>query len=104
MTDDQLQAEETFQQRSIALTEEYSNELEAYVDERVPPVLDNTEYAARCSSLLIALTRQLARAAAAMGQANGQDELEVRTVVMGMFNRNYDRALKSLAGEGSTVQ
>jgi hypothetical protein len=104
MTDEDLAQDERVQSRSIELTNQYTQELGDYCDKRVPPLLDNTEYALSCSSLLIALTRQLGRCAAAFGAANGQTPEDVRTLVFRMFNMNYDRALAAMNGEGETVQ
>lgn len=101
--DDIIEADETLQDRAIILTNQFTNELTAYCDERVPPVLGNSEYAAACSSLLIALSRQLGRTAAAFGQANNQNADDIRVMVMRMFNTNYDRALAAM-GQGETVQ
>lgn len=90
-----------FQERSIALTEQYTNEFGQIIDREVPMTLSNAEYGARTSSLLIALTRQLARCAAAFGHANGQSPDDVQIMVMKMFGTNYNRAMEALTtGEG----
>lgn len=44
---------DSVQERATALTNDYSQRLDEFVDEIVPPVLDNAEYAARCSALLL---------------------------------------------------
>jgi hypothetical protein len=95
--------DEDFQQRSIELTNEYTAELTKYCDDRVPPMLDNAEYAARCSALLISMTRQLGRCAAAFAKANNQDQQDVAVMIARMFNKNHQQAIDAL-GEGETVQ
>lgn len=91
------------QTRSLELTARFTAELTEYCDKRVPALLDNAEYAAACSALLIALTRQLGRAAAAFGTANRQDPADIATMVVRMFNTNHQRSLAAI-GEGETVQ
>lgn len=87
-------------ERSSDLTEQYTDELNAFVEQRVPMALDNTEYAARCSGLMIALNRQLARCAAAFGEANEVPPESIRTLVMGQFSRNFGICIATVRGEG----
>jgi hypothetical protein len=96
--------DQLLQSRAIALTNQFTNELGEYCDAHVSPLLSNAEYAASCSSLLIALSRQLGRCAAAFGKANMQSEEDVRTLVFRMFNKNYDIAMAAIGAEGETVQ
>lgn len=103
MDTNELKQDEALQSTTIELTNQFTQELGDYCDKRVPPLLDNSTYAASCSALLIALTRQLGRAAAAFGQANKQPEEDVRTMVIRMFNKNYDLSLEAM-GQGETVQ
>ena len=96
--------EDRMQTRTIELTNQFTTELTDYCDTRVPPLLDNAEYAASCSALLISLTRQLGRCAAAFGAANNQKADDVRVMVTRMFNTNFDRAAEALSSEGQAVQ
>jgi hypothetical protein len=91
-------------QHSGDLAEQYTDELNAFVDKLVPPILDDMEYAARCSALLIALNRQLARCASAFGLANGVEQAAIRAIVLGQFDRNYRLCLDAIDGAGATVQ
>jgi hypothetical protein len=103
MTDHELKDDAKLQQRSLDLTNQFTSELGDYCDQRVPPLLSNSDYAASASALLIALTRQLGRCAAAFGRVNNQPDDDVRTLVIRMFNNNFDRSLDAMGAE-ETVQ
>lgn len=90
--------------RSQDLTQQYTVDLDAYVNEHVPITLDNAEYAARCSALMIALNRQLARCAVAFGESNNVTPEAIKTLVGGQFMRNYRMCLDAIQGEGQTAQ
>lgn len=92
------------QERSSELVEEYAQKLDAFVNELIPSVLDNPEFAARCSALLIALNRQLGRCAAAFGGVYEVSNEEMRELVFGQFDRNFRIALSALGGQGKRVQ
>jgi hypothetical protein len=104
MTDTQSETIDAIKERSVDLVEEYSAELTAFVDKLVPSLLANDEYAARCSALLIALNRELARCAAAFGEVHQIDPAEIMTLVAEQFSKNHVHALNALRGEGSSVQ
>lgn len=91
-------------ERSSELAEDYTEKLTAFVDELVPSMLANDEYAARCSALLIALNRQLARCAAAFGEVHQIDPQEIMALVAEQFSQNHVKALNALRGEGGTIQ
>lgn len=91
-------------ERSTDLTDQYTLALDGWVNERVPTCLSNEEYAARCSALMIALNRQLARCAAAFGQANNVEPDAIRTLILGQLSRNYRTCIDALEGKGSAVQ
>jgi hypothetical protein len=94
---------DAIKERSADLVEEYSVALTAFIDKLVPSMLTNSEYAARCSALLIALNRQLARCAAAFGEVHGIDPQEVMKLIAEQFSQNHIRALNALR-EGGTLQ
>lgn len=66
-------AVEAVKARSSDLVDEYTATLTEFANGLVPPYLDNAEYAARTSALMIALNRQLARCAVAFGEAHQVD-------------------------------
>lgn len=92
---------DTIQERSAELTDEYARRLDEFVNEIVPPVLGNAEYAARCSALLIALGRQLARCAASFGEVHRIDQAQMIDVVTAQFRRNYAISIAALEGQGA---
>lgn len=94
----------TIQERATDLTDDYSQQLDAFVNEIVPPVLDNAEYAARCSALLIALNRQLARCAASFSEVHGVDPEEMTALVFTQYRRNFAISRSALEGAGEAVQ
>lgn len=100
MTDTQS---ETVQERASGLTDEYAQKLDAFVNEIVPPVLDNAEYAARCSALLIALNRQLARCAASFGEVHQVSPEDMTNLVFAQFIRNFRISREVLDGAGQMV-
>ena len=92
------------QQRSSDLVDQYTADLDGFVNSLVPPFLDNAEYAARTSALMIALNRELARCAVAFGQAH---EIELETMihlVVGQFTKNLALCSDAIEGAGQTVQ
>lgn len=103
MTDIQTH-EPSVKDRASTLTDDYSQRLDAFVNEIVPPVLENTEYAARCSALLIALNRQLARCAASFGEVHQVSPEDMTNLVFGQFVRNFRISRASLEGAGEVVQ
>jgi hypothetical protein len=90
--------------RAGVLQEEYTEQLGKFVDEIVPPVLDNAEYAARCSALLVALNRQLARCAASMGDVHGIEPAQMAKLVIEQFIGNHNLSLAALQGQGPRLQ
>lgn len=90
--------------KGIISTDEYSQRLDGFVNELVPPVLMNDEYAARCSALLIALNRQLARCAASFSQVHAVEPSEMLNLVFAQFHRNFRISLGALEGAGEAVQ
>jgi hypothetical protein len=91
-------------ERSSELVEQYTAELETFVNGLVPPFLDNAEYAARTSALLIALNRQLARCAAAFGEVHGVTPEQMTSLVGSQFAKNFRTALDAVRGEGQVLQ
>lgn len=89
------------QDRASILVDDYSRRLDEFVNELVPPVLMNDEYAARCSALLIALNRQLARCAASFGEVHEIEESEMLNLVFSQFHRNFRISLATLEGQGA---
>ena len=87
------QSEPTIQERAVCLTDEYARKLDLFVNEIVPPVIDNAEYAARCSALLIALNRQLARCAASFGEVHKVSAEDMTNLVFAQFVRNFRSCL-----------
>jgi hypothetical protein len=95
--------DQTVAEHAVDLTEEYSLKLDAFVDELVPPILTNVEYAARCSALLIALNRQLGRCAASFGEVHQVGPDEMTALVHGQFARNFRISREALDGAGQRV-
>lgn len=104
MTATQSGTIESVKERSSELVEEYSAKLTEFTDSLVPSHLMNDEYAARCSALLIALNRQLARCAAAFGEVHQIEPEEIMQLVADLFSQNHIKALNALRGEGGAVQ
>jgi hypothetical protein len=94
---------ETVEGRAKDLTDAYSQKLDAFVNELVPTVLDNREYAARCSALLIALNRQLARCAASFGEVHQVTPDDMTNLVFAQFVRNLGISWGALDGAGQRV-
>lgn len=91
-------------ERAEDLAEDYTRDLSEFVDKLVPKTLANAEYAARCSALMIALNRNLARCAAAFGEVHEIKPEEMVQLVAGQFSRYHVMCLNALRGEGSTTQ
>lgn len=91
-------------ERAEALKAEYTEKLDAFTNEIVPPMLSNSEYAARCSALMTALNRELARCAASFGEVHGVDPEEMQTLVVLAFRRNFAICHAALDGAGESVQ
>lgn len=95
----------TLQEHTSDLVDEYTGELGLWLDSKVPPILLNGEYAARTSALLIALSRQIGRVAAAFGSAQNVDDEEVGKMCVAMFTKHQAEALLTIkATELATVQ
>lgn len=90
-------------ERTADLVDEYTAELNAWVNERVPLMLTNGEFAARTAALMIALNRQLARTAVAFGETHGVDSVEVGTLVVQQFAKNHAVTLQNVQ-TAETVQ
>lgn len=86
----------TMKEKVAELTAEYTRELGEICDAKVPKVIGNSEYAARTSALMIALVRQTARAAAAFGEAQGQDGDAVGALILALFTKNHIEALQAI--------
>jgi hypothetical protein len=87
------EALENVADQATSMVETVSAELDRFVNERVPCILTNAEYATATSALMISLNRQLARCAAAFGEAQGIDPNEMIQLVAAQFDRNYARCL-----------
>jgi hypothetical protein len=85
------------------MTAQYTEELEAWVRERIPESLTDPQFAARSSALMIAIGRQLAAIAAAFGETHLVPSDEVAKLVMGQFRKNHAIAIAAIAA-GQTVQ
>jgi hypothetical protein len=92
---------DSVQDRATELSEEYSQRLDEFVNDIIPPVLMNDEYAARCSALLIAINRQLARCAASFGEVHQVSAEEMTNLVVGQFVRNFRISREALEGLGA---
>jgi hypothetical protein len=92
------------QDRAKELTDSYSQMLDKFVNDLIPPTLENAEFAARCSALLIALNRQLARCAASFSGVHHVEPDEMVNLVFGQFHRNFRISLSALEGAGEPVQ
>lgn len=90
--------------RAEELKAEYTERLDTFTNELVPPMLSNSEYAARASALLTALNRQLARCAASFGEVQGVDTEEMQTLVVMAFRRNFAICHAALDGAGEPIQ
>ena len=97
-------AEDVVLERSGELSEEYSRQLDRFINDLVPVTLTNTEYAARCSALLIALNRQLARCAVVFGEVHGVGREDMTALMFGQFRKNYDICRNLIEGAGQPVQ
>ena len=97
------QAIEAIGIRAEALKAEYTERLDAFANDLVPPMLSNSEYAARCSALLTALNRELARCAASFGEVHQVDPEELQTLVVMQFRRNFAVCHAALEGAGESV-
>lgn len=106
MTDyrDVNRAEAAVVSRSTDLVEEYTDQLTAFVNGLVPPFLDNAEYAARTSALMIALNRQLGRCATAFGNAHDVSPEDMIKLVIAQFVKNMAVCADAVEGEGATRQ
>jgi hypothetical protein len=109
MTDEILVKTPTMQDKVQELSLAYSKEIGAWCDDKVPPILGNADYAARTSALVIALTRELARAAAAYGEAQDQDSETVGGLILALFTKNHIQALETIEAarqveKGETIQ
>lgn len=91
-------------ERSSELVDEYTRRLDLFTNGLVPPMLDNAEYAARTSALMIALNRQLARCAVAFGQVHQVDPEQMIELVVGQFAGNVAKCASAMEGDGQTVQ
>jgi hypothetical protein len=91
-------------ERAEELKAEYTERLDAFANELVPPMLSNSEYAARSSALLTALNRELARCAASFGEVHGVSEEDMVGLVVSAFKRNFVTARKALDGAGQLIQ
>jgi 16S rRNA C1402 N4-methylase RsmH len=90
--------------RSAELVEEYTAKLDAYVDVLIPSLLDNAEYAARTSALMIALNRELARCAVAFGAAHEILPEAIVEVVVAGFVKNLAICSNAIDGQSQLVQ
>lgn len=91
-------------ERTDELADDYTRDLSEFVDKLVPTTLDNAEYAARCSALMIALNRNLARCAASFGEVHQVATEEMVQLVAAQFSRYHVLCLNALRGDGSTTQ
>ena len=96
MSEETILGAPTMQQHTSGLVEAYTAEITEWADAKVPPILTNAEYAARTSALLIALSRQLGRAAAAFGEAQSVSADEVGELVVSMFAKHHTQSLQAI--------
>lgn len=87
-----------FQQRTADLTEQFTNELGAWVRERMPVLMSDSEFASSSAALMIALNRQLAACAVAFGNTHGLKPEVVADLMGKQLAKNH--ALALVAGEG----
>lgn len=90
--------------RSSDLADDYTAKLDAFVSDLLPAFLDNAEYTARSSALMIALNRQLGRCAAAFGDVHGVSVEDMTALVNGQFANNFRICREAVEGKGATVQ
>lgn len=90
--------------RSADLVDDYTAKLDAFTNDIVPVFLDNAEYAARTSALMIALNRQLARCAVAFGETHRIDPETMIQLVTAQFVKNMAVCASAIDGEGETRQ
>lgn len=90
--------------RSSDLVDDYTAQLDLFTNELVPVFLDNAEYAARTSALMIALNRQLARCAVAFGSTHQIDPEEMIRLVTQQFVKNVAICASAVEGDGETRQ
>lgn len=90
--------------RSSDLVDDYTAQLDAFTNEIVPVFLDNAEYAARTSALMIAFNRQLARCAVAFGNTHQIDPEEMIRLVTQQFLKNMAICASAVEGDGETRQ
>jgi len=95
---------QTISERTADLVDQYTAELNAWIEERVPTVLINREYAARSAALMIALNRQLARIAVAFGEVHEIDPAEVGDLVFRQFAKNHGLALDAVRTTEMVIQ
>jgi hypothetical protein len=84
------------QSRVDDLLDEYGAFFGNLIDARLPTIIDNGEYAARTAALMITLNRQLARVAAACGEAQQVDDQVIGTLVVGQFAKNHASCVEAL--------
>lgn len=102
-----ITADEAIEQigvRAEELKADYTARLDALVNEIVPPMLSNSEYAARCSALMTALNRELARCAASFGEVHGIGVEDMQALVVLSFRRNFAICHAALDGAGESIQ
>jgi hypothetical protein len=90
--------------RSSDLVEQYTVQLDTFTNEIVPVFLDNAEYAARTSALMIALNRQLARCAVAFGETHQIAPEAMIELVTAQFVKNMAICASAVEGEGAVLQ
>ena len=90
--------------RSAQLSQDYSEHLDGIIDAMVPKTLSNEEFVSRCTALMIALNRELARCAAAFGETHEIEPELMMQLVGAQFVKNYGVCLAAIRGEGQTVQ
>lgn len=90
--------------RSADLVDDYTAKLDALTNETVPVFLDNAEYAARTSALMIAFNRQLARCAVAFGNTHQIGPETMIDLVTKQFVKNMAVCSMAVEGNGETRQ
>lgn len=103
-TRDANAAVEAVKLRSSDLVDEYSATLAEFTNGLMPTFLDNAEYAARTSALMIALNRELARCAVAFGAAHDVAPEVMIQLVNAQFVKNMAICASAVDGDGQMVQ
>lgn len=87
--------EQTIEEITSDLVEQYTAELGTWVRERIPLLLEDKQFAARTAGLMIAMNRKLAECAAAFGETHGLEAEQIHILVLQQFTKNHAMALQA---------